>query len=419
MYLSTDMYALHEMRREWLSAWAVLAGAGAQAFSNPFSPLAHTPFSRLMTSSFELAWRLGKDYEKPAWNLDHARVGGRNVTVREEIVLRQPFCNLVHFQRVGVKGDPRVLLVAPLSGHHATLLRNTVAELLPSHDVYVTEWADARMVPEYYGAFSLTDYVHYVQTFLRELGAGLHLIAVCQPAVPVLAAVALKASAGESQQPRTLTLMGGPIDARKSPTQVDCLATTKPFEWFKENLICRVPDRYPGAGRLVYPGFLQYAGFVAMNPARHFKSHYDFFLHLVEGDESDAETHRRFYDEYNAVLDMPANYYLDCIRIVFQEFRLAQGTWEIDGHQVEPAAIRKTALLTIEGERDDISGQGQTHAAQDLCSGLAPGMKERMTVKNCGHYGIFAGSQWRTKICPRVAAFIRGHEPQVASGASA
>ncbi|HEX7387265.1 MAG TPA: polyhydroxyalkanoate depolymerase [Castellaniella sp.] len=403
------LYDLHELQRAFLTPMAAFTSTGSQLFSNPYSPLAYTPFSRQFAAAYELANRLGKEYEKPEWNLPTTTIGSHEVAVSEEITIAQPFCHLVHFVRDAQRDDPVVLLVAPLSGHHATLLRDTVRALLPAHDVYVTDWVDARIVPASEGTFGLDDYVRTIQAFLRHLGRNTHVISVCQPTAPVLAAISLLASTGEHCQPRSMIMMGGPIDARKSPTQVNRLATTKPYSWFEDNLIYRVPTRYPGAGRPVYPGFLQHAGFVAMNPDRHLKSHYDFYLHLLRGDESDAEAHRRFYDEYNAVLDMPARFYLDTIRIVFQDFSLPRGLWKIDGNLVEPAAIHKTALMTIEGELDDISGQGQTHAAHALCSHLSPSMREIYTANHSGHYGIFSGSRWRQQVCPKISAFIRAH----------
>ncbi|WP_323016771.1 polyhydroxyalkanoate depolymerase [Castellaniella sp.] len=403
------LYDLHELQRSILAPFTAFTETGSQLFSNPYSPLAYTPLSRQFAATYELAHRMGKDYEKPVWNLSSTTIDKREVAVTEDIALAQPFCRLVHFRRDTNRQDPCILLAAPLSGHHATLLRDTVRALLPNHDVYVTDWIDARMVPAADGTFGLDDYVHYIQTFLRHLGPDTHVISVCQPTVPVLAAVSLLASADDPCQPRSMIMMGGPIDTRKSPTQVNRLATTKPYAWFEDNLIHRVPARYPGAGRLVYPGFLQHAGFVAMNPDRHLKSHYDFYLHLLRGDDNDAEAHRRFYDEYNAVLDMPARFYLDTIRTVFQEFRLPTGAWTIDGTLVEPSAIRKTALMTIEGELDDISGSGQTHAAHHLCANLSPSLREIHTAKDCGHYGIFSGRRWRSQICPKIASFIRAH----------
>lgn len=403
------LYDLHELQRSFFAPLAAFTDTGSQLFSNPYSPLAYTPLSRQLSATYELVHRLGKEYEKPAWGLDTTDIGTDTVAVSEEISLSQPFCQLVHFRRETTRQDPRVLLVAPVSGHHATLLRDTVRALLPEHDIYVTDWIDARMVPASEGNFGLNDYVRTIQDFIRHLGPDVHVISVCQPTVPVLAAISLLAAGDEPCQPRSMTMMGGPIDARKSPTQVNRLATTKPYSWFEDNLIHRVPARHPGVGRHVYPGFLQHAGFIAMNPDRHLRSHYDFYLHLLKGDESDAGAHRRFYDEYNAVMDMPAQFYLDTIRTVFQEFSLPCGTWEIDGQTVEPAAITRTALLTIEGELDDISGEGQTHIAHELCHNLPRGKKQSMTAKECGHYGIFAGSRWRTLICPKIATFIRRH----------
>src|SRR5690606_38473706 len=271
------------------------------------------PVSRQVAAAYELVHRLGKDYEKPAWGLDSTERDGHPVVVRKEIALSKPFCNLIHFQRdsrAKLDDDPRILLVAPLSGHHATLLRDTVRTLLPHHDVYVTDWLDARMVPADAGPFHLNDYVRCIQGFLRHLGPQTHVIAVCQPTVPVLAAVSLMAANDDPCQPCSMVMMGGPIDTRQSPTQVNRLATTKSYSWFENNVIHRVPARYPGAGRHVYPGFLQHAGFMAMNPDRHLRSHYDFYMDLLKGDDDDAEAHRRFYDEYNAVLDMPAEFYL-------------------------------------------------------------------------------------------------------------
>ncbi|QWF37966.1 polyhydroxyalkanoate depolymerase [Bordetella hinzii] len=405
------LYELHEMQRAFLRPLAAFTDASSQLFSSPYSPLAYTPLSRQLAASCELLHRIGKEYQKPAWGLESTAIDGRAVKVVEAVALDKPFCRLVHFQRdlrrTAARKDPRVLVVAPLSGHHATLLRDTVRALLPAHDVYVTDWVDARMVPTSAGPFHLDDYVRYIQEFIRHLGPDLHVISVCQPTMPVLAAISLMAAADEPVQPRSMVMMGGPIDPRESPTQVNNLATTKPYSWFETQLIHAVPLNYPGAGRKVYPGFLQHAGFMAMNPDRHLKSHYDFYLHLLRGDDSDAAAHRRFYDEYNAVLDMPAEFYLDTIRTVFQEFQLPEGSWQIDGERVRPQAIKKTTLLTVEGELDDISGQGQTRAAIKLCSGIPAARKAHYTVQGAGHYGIFSGRRWRELVCPKIAEFIR------------
>lgn len=405
------LYELHEMQRAFLRPLAAFTDASSQLFSSPYSPLAYTPLSRQLAASCELLHRIGKEYQKPAWGLESTAIDGRAVKVVEAVALDKPFCRLVHFQRdlrrTAARKDPRVLVVAPLSGHHATLLRDTVRALLPAHDVYVTDWVDARMVPTSAGPFHLDDYVRYIQEFIRHLGPDLHVISVCQPTMPVLAAISLMAAADEPVQPRSMVMMGGPIDPRESPTQVNNQATTKPYSWFETQLIHAVPLNYPGAGRKVYPGFLQHAGFMAMNPDRHLKSHYDFYLHLLRGDDSDAAAHRRFYDEYNAVLDMPAEFYLDTIRTVFQEFQLPEGSWQIDGERVRPQAIKKTTLLTVEGELDDISGQGQTRAAIKLCSGIPAARKAHYTVQGAGHYGIFSGRRWRELVCPKIAEFIR------------
>lgn len=403
------LYQLHEMQRAFLRPLAEFTDAGAQWFTDPASPLSYMPISRQVAAGLELVHRIGKDYHKPAWGIDEVEIDGRRIAVRPAGVLTRPFCQLVHFERdlpARRARDPRVLLVAPMSGHHATLLRDTVRALLPNHEVYVTDWIDARMVPAEAGPFHLDDYVRYVQTFIRHLGPDTHVISVCQPTVPVLAAVSLMASSGDVQ-PRSMVMMGGPIDPRQSPTQVNNLATTKSYAWFENQVIHTVPPNYIGTGRRVYPGFLQHAGFMAMNPDRHLKSHYEFYLDLLRGDDSDAEAHRRFYDEYNAVLDMPAEFYLDTIRVVFQEFRLPNGTWEVDGQPVRPADIRKTALLAIEGELDDISGVGQTRAAIDLCRGIPAARKHYHLAPGAGHYGIFSGRRWRETICPRIAQFIR------------
>ncbi len=282
--------------------------------------------------------------------------------------------------------------------------------LLRDHKVYITDWVDARMVPVEAGPFHLDDYVDYIQRFIRHLGAErLHVVSVCQPTVPVLAAVSLMAARGETT-PRTLTMMGGPIDPRRSPTSVNNLATTQPLDWFRHTVIDTVPANYPGRGRQVYPGFLQHAGFVAMNPGRHLSSHWDFYLNLLRGDEDDAEAHRKFYDEYNAVLDMPAEYYLDTIRIVFQQFLLPRGLWDVAGERVNPAAIKDSALLTVEGELDDISGPGQTEAAHDLCSGIPAERRRNQVVEGAGHYGIFSGRRWRESVYPQVRDFIKAYD---------
>ncbi len=403
------LYALHEMQHAILAPWNVMAKVNHEIFSHPFSPLAYVPGSRRIAASNELFHRLTKRYEKPEFGLTRTVIGGEDVAVTERVALAKPFCRLLHFQRAVERDDPRVLLVAPLSGHFATLLRDTVRALLPNHDVYITDWMDAKMVPVAEGPWHLDDYVDYVREFIRFLGPEINVISVCQPTVPVLAAISLMAADDEPVKPRTMIMMGGPIDTRRSPTQVNNLATTKPVSWFERTLIHSVPMRYPGFMRRVYPGFLQHMGFVAMNPDRHADAHWDYYNHLVQGDGSSAQSHRKFYDEYNAVLDMPAEYYLDTIRTVFKEHRLPNGTWDVRGQRVNPAAISRTALLTIEGELDDISGFGQTEAAHQLCRGIPVDNREHFRVPRVGHYGIFSGRKWREVIAPRIGEFIRAH----------
>jgi poly(3-hydroxybutyrate) depolymerase len=410
------LYQFHELNRTFLNPLIQWAEASSKLFTNPVSPLAHTPFAQRIAAGYELLYRLGKDYEKPAFDIVSVPVNGQTVGIVEEVKVHKPFCRLIHFKKLmsakeyTALAQPTVLLVAPLSGHHSTLLRDTVRSLLQDHDVYITDWTDARMVPLSEGPFHLHNYVYYVQDFIHALGSSVHVISVCQPTVPVLAAISLMATAKDPKMPKTMTMMGGPIDPRKSPTEVNNLATEKPYSWFENKVIYSVPGNYPGVGRRVYPGFLQHAGFVAMNPQRHAQSHWDFYMHLREGDNASAEEHRKFYNEYNAVLDMPAEYYLETIKTVFQDFCLPAGTWEIEGKPVRPADIKNVALFTIEGELDDISGSGQTEAAQDLCSSIPKSMKQHFIAPQCGHYGIFAGRRWRETICPRITAFIKAHE---------
>jgi poly(3-hydroxybutyrate) depolymerase len=407
------LYQLYETQRAMLAPFAEFASASSKLYNHPLSPFAHGPLSHRVSASFDLLHRLAKEYEKPQFEITDALVDGVKVAVQQQVAVEKPFCRLLRFKRftdnpvalADMKQQPPVLVVAPLSGHHSTLLRDTVKSLLQHHKVYITDWTDARMVPADQGPFHLDDYVGYVEEFIRHIGPEANVISVCQPTVPVLAAVSLMASRGEFT-PRTLTMMGGPIDARRSPTAVNNLAMNKSFEWFEANVIYRVPPNYPGAGRRVYPGFLQHTGFVAMNPDRHLSSHYDYFLDLVRGDEESAESHRQFYDEYNAVLDMPAEYYLDTIKVVFQDFALVEGTWRVDGEPVRPQDIRTSALLTIEGELDDISGAGQTRAAHELCTGIPKARQFHYDAEGAGHYGIFSGRRWREQVYPRLREFI-------------
>ena len=418
------LYQLYESQRALLSPFADFASASSKLYNHPLSPFTHTPMAQRVSAGLGLMHRLSKDYEKPAFGITSVGVNGTEVAVQEQVAMTKPFCRLLRFKRFTdeataltlMKDQPTVLVVAPLSGHHSTLLRETVRSLLQDHKVYITDWTDARMVPADAGAFHLDDYVAYVQEFIRHVGPEVNVISVCQPTVPVLAAISLMATQGETT-PRTMTMMGGPIDARLSPTAVNNLAMNKPYEWFEHNVIYRVPVNYPGNGRRVYPGFLQHTGFIAMNPDRHLTSHYDFYNDLMRGEDESAEFHRSFYDEYNAVLDMPAEYYLDTIKTVFQDFALVNGTWAVKGQLVRPQDITSTALLTIEGELDDISGAGQTRAAHGLCTGVPKSRQFHYDVEGAGHYGIFSGRRWRELAYPVVRDFIASHQGKPATPA--
>lgn len=416
------LYQVYENQRTLMEPFVDFAQAAAKLFSNPHSPAGAHPWAQRLSAAYSLFYRLGKDYEKPAFGITSVEVAGVPVAVQERVEMDKPFCELRRFKRLSddvatlakLKAQPVVLIVAPLSGHYATLLRDTVKHMLKDHKVYITDWRNARMVPLDQGDFHLDDYVNYVQEFIGHLQkryGQCHVVSVCQPTVPVLAAVSLMATRGDPL-PLTMTMMGGPIDARKSPTAVNNLAMNKSHSWFENNVIFRVPHNFPGAGRRVYPGFLQHAGFVAMNPDRHANSHYDYFKDLMKGDDASAEAHRKFYDEYNAVLDMDAHYYLETIQTVFQEFKLVHGTWQVRDPQgepqwVRPQDIRQVALMTVEGELDDISGSGQTAAAHDLCTGIPRSRKKHLEVAGAGHYGIFSGRRWRDQVYPQVKAFIQ------------
>ena len=421
------LYQIYEAQRSMMEPFTGLAEVASKLYSNPALPLSQFPMAQRMSAGYDLMHRLGKDYEKPEFGVRTVNVDGVEVAIHERIEMDKPFCELRRFKRytddtttlAKLKAQPVVLLVAPLSGHYATLLRDTVRTMLQDHKVYITDWKNARLVPLSEGEFHLDDYVNYVQEFIRYLQktyGNCHVVSVCQPTVPVMAAVSLMASRGELT-PLTMTMMGGPIDARVSPTAVNDLAVKRSHSWFENNVIYRVPDKFPGAGRRVYPGFLQHTGFIAMNPDRHATSHYDYFKDLVKGDDSSVESHRKFYDEYNAVLDMDAAYYLETIETVFQEFKLMLGTWDVKNpegkpERVNPADIRHTALLTVEGELDDISGKGQSEAAHDLCPGIVK--QHHIEVLGAGHYGIFSGRRWREKLYPELTRFILEYQPKPA-----
>ncbi len=418
------LYQIYETQRAMMEPFVDFAKATSKVLGNTKSPYSQNPMVQRVSAGYDLMYRLGKDYVKPEFGIQTVEVNGVAVSINERTEVSKPFCDLIRFKRYTddvetlshLKGQPAVLIVAPLSGHYSTLLRDTVATMLKDHKVYITDWKNARTIPLSEGEFHLDDYVNYVQEFIRHVQAkygNCHVMSVCQPTVPVLAAVSLMATRGETT-PLSLTMMGGPIDARKSPTAVNNLAMNKPFSWFENNVIYKVPANFEGAGRRVYPGFLQHSGFVAMNPQNHRNSHFDYFNDLIKGDDSSVEAHRKFYDEYNAVLDMDADYYLETIATVFQDFKLVNGTWDVknvDGkpERVKPADITTSALLTVEGELDDISGSGQTEAAHGLCSGIAKASRQHFEAKGAGHYGIFSGRRWREQVYPEVKAFILMH----------
>ena len=405
------LYDAYEVQRSLLAGASKLAGLGAGWLNNPANPLGYSAMGPLVAASLEVFAHAAAPRGKPDFGIEKVRIGGKTVPVHEEILLRKPFGQLKRFYREGVETGPRLLIVAPMSGHYATLLRGTVERLLPGADVYITDWRDAKMVPLQDGSFDLDDYIDYLIEFLELIGTKTgerpHLLAVCQPAVPAFAATALMNEDKSRWRPKSLTMMGGPIDTRKAPTAVNTLATQRPFAWFEQNVVATVPMIYPGAGRKVYPGFLQLAGFMTMNLGSHLVSHWEMFKHLVVGDEESAHATQKFYDEYRSICDMTAEFYLQTVDVVFQQHQLPKGEMEHRGRLVRPDAIRDTALLAIEGERDDISGIGQTKAALDITTKLPKAKKQYFLAKDVGHYGIFNGRKWREKIAPVVEKFIK------------
>jgi poly(3-hydroxybutyrate) depolymerase len=400
------LYQAYQAHCDMMGPLRAMASGAISAIGMPLVGLSNTPVLRNLTAVYELISRAGLTHHRPAFGIDTVTAGNRPVAVTEEAALTTPFGTLLHFRKDIEMAQPRVLLVAPLSGHFSTLLRNTVATMLPEHDVYITDWHNVRDVPTASGSFGFDDYVDQIIRFLEVIGPGTHVIAVCQPCVAVLIAVAVMAAAGNPAQPRSMTLMAGPIDTRANPTKVNELAQSKPMDWFEQNLIAKVPARYPGAGRRVYPGFVQLAAFMSMNIDRHLKAHRELYQHLVNGETEKAKATKEFYDEYFAVLDLASDFYLETVRLVFQEHALPRGTLTWHGNKVEPRAIRRTMLLTIEGERDDICAVGQTVAAQELCSGLRPHLKRHHLQLGVGHYGIFSGRRWETQVYPLVKNVI-------------
>jgi len=408
MYNEPMLYNAYEFQRSMLASASAWANFGAELLSNPANPFAYFGGGPVLASALEVFAHAAAPRGKPEFGLNHTVIDGKEIDVTESIVLRKPFGQLKRFVRHGVEGGPRLLIVAPMSGHYATLLRGTVERMLPFADVYITDWRDARQAPLTDGRFDLDDYIDYLIEFMHVIGSGAHMLAVCQPSVPAYAAACVMSADKDPCRPKTLTLMGGPIDTREAPTAVNTLATERPFAWFEQNVIATVPMNYPGAGRKVYPGFLQLAGFMTMNLGNHMMSHWEMFKHLVQGEDMEAEATMKFYEEYRSVCDMTAEFYLQTIDVVFQKHALPKGEMTHRGRLVDPAAITDIALLAIEGERDDISGLGQTKAALTISKNVPAAMK-RHFVADAGHYGIFNGSKWRNQIAPVVEKWISAH----------
>ncbi len=413
---SADMlYKAYELQRSWLNSVSTVASLSAELLSNPSNPWSKTAFGAMSANAFDVLAHSTAAYGKPAFGITEVDVDGKTFPVIEATVINRPFGDLKRFRLDGVDDNrPKMLIVAPMSGHYATLLRGTVERMLQSHEVYITDWADAKTVPLHEGNFDLDDYIDYLMDFLEYIeqlnpGQRPHMLAVCQPSVPAFAATALLNQHNSPGAPATLTMMGGPIDTRESPTTVNNHAMTRPIEWFRQSVIATVPIQYRGAGRKVYPGFMQLSAFMSMNLQSHMMSHYEMFKHLTAGDEASAQATKDFYDEYRAVCDMTAEFYLQTVEEVFQKHSIPNGTFEHKGEIVDITQITDTALLAIEGERDDISGLGQTKAALKLASGLEEDKKRYFMAEGAGHYGIFNGSRWRTKVAPVVEEFVAAH----------
>jgi poly(3-hydroxybutyrate) depolymerase len=401
------IYELYQAQADLLQSLRQIARFGASLAKLMEAGPATPPLLHHLRASWSLFAEAGLTHQRPSFRIDEVNLGNQVVAVTEEAADDTPFGTLLHFRKDSAVVQPRVLLVAPMSGHFATLLRHTIEVMLPEHDMYVTDWKNARDIPLRDGGFGLDDFVAHIIRFLEAMGPGAHLVAVCQPAVPALAAVALMAEAANPAQPRSMTLMAGPIDTRANPTKVNELAQSRPIAWFEKNLIGTVPWGFPGAHRRVYPGFLQLAAFISMNLDRHVTAHLAQFRNLVGGDATSALAHRQFYDEYGAVMDLPAEFYLETVQRVFQEHHLPTGRLTWRGQVVNPAAIRRTGLLTVEGERDDICAIGQTVAALDLCSGIRVNLKQNHLQTGVGHYGVFAGKRWAREVYPRVREMIQ------------
>lgn len=409
------LYSLYELGHMSVAPWRIAAMMHSSMLRSPLNPASDLDVAKTAAAASDLFESVTRRYRKPDWLLATTQVNSVDVAVTPTPVWSTPWCSMVHFARDGdalerargKRTDPTVLVVAPMSGHYATLLRGTVEAFLPEHEVYITDWVDARMVPLFAGRFDLNDYIDHVMSMLRELGPETHVVAVCQPGPLVLAAVSLMAQQDDPCTPATMTIMGSPIDARKSPTEPNKLAEQRDIAWFKQNMIHTVPMIYPGAFRRVYPGFVQLASFMGMNMQRHVDAHYAYYQNLVKGDGDDARKHREFYDEYLAVMDLSEEFYIQTLIEIFQEYRLPLGTMQHRGVKVDPAAITKTALLTVEGENDDISGIGQTQAAHDICVNIPEALRRDYIQPGVGHYGVFSGRRFKTEIYPRMREFMR------------
>lgn len=405
------LYTAYELQRSWLNSASTWASVGAELLNNPSLPFGYAGLAPVMSSALEVFAHASAHYGKPAFDIETVEVDGTTYPVTEAIVVHRPFGNLLRFSHPGLPKDaPRLLIVAPMSGHFATLLRGTVARMIERCEVYITDWADAKMVPLSEGEFDLDDYIDYLIGFLEHIGPGAHVLAVCQPSVPAYAATAIMGADKHPCRPVTLTMMGGPVDTREAPTTVNDLAMQRPIEWFRHTVIATVPLQYPGGGRRVYPGFLQLSGFMSMNLGNHMLSHYHMFKHLVEGDGESAEATKTFYDEYRAICDLNAKYYLQTVEEVFQKHSLPKGEFMHRGKRIDLGQIKDTAILAVEGERDDISGIGQTKAALHLATGLSETKKKYLMAEEVGHYGIFNGSKWRTRIAPVLEDWIATHD---------
>jgi polyhydroxyalkanoate depolymerase len=404
------LYQVYQTNSDVMTPVRSWASSALRAIGQPLAGITDNVVLRNLSAAYELISRASLTHDRPAFGIDRITVGNREVAVSERAALTTPFGTLLHFKKDVDVAQPRVLLVAPLSGHFATLLRGTVRTMLPEHDVYITDWHNVRDVPLAHGRFGFDDYIAHLIRFLEAIGPGAHVVAVCQPCVAVLVATAVMAQAGNAAQPRSMTLMAGPIDTRVNPTKVNALANSRPIEWFEQNLIATVPLRYVGAFRRVYPGFVQLAAFMSMNVERHLKAHRELYDHLAKGEHEKAQVTKAFYDEYFAVLDLTAEFYLETVRLVFQECALPTGKLEWQGGRVEPRAIKRTMLLTVEGERDDICAVGQTAAAHELCSGLRPYLKRHHMQAGVGHYGVFSGNRWTNQIYPLLRNVILASE---------